>query len=135
MSAADLTAGTELATQRYAVRRADLVRYAGASGDFNPIHWSDRVATSVGLPGVIAHGMFTMALAARAVAEWTDGGEVVELGCKFTNPVVVPDDDQGVEVEVGGTVKSVDDGLLTIALTVTCGGQKVLGMPKAVLRV
>ena len=135
MSAADLAPGTELETHRYAVRRADLVRYAGASGDFNPIHWSDRVATSVGLPGVIAHGMFTMALAARAVAAWTDDAEVVELGCKFTNPVVVPDDDEGVEVEVGGTVKSVDDGLLTIALTVTCAGQKVLGMPKAVLRV
>src|SRR5687767_5183706 len=100
-----LEPGTELPTQRYAVRRADLVRYAGASGDFNPIHWSDRVATSVGLPGVIAHGMFTMALAARAVDGWADGGEVVELGCKFTNPVVVPDDDEGVEVEVAGTVK------------------------------
>jgi acyl dehydratase len=127
--------GTELETQRYAVRRADLVRYAGASGDFNPIHWSDRVATSVGLPGVIAHGMYTMALAARAVATWAPGAEVVDLGCKFTNPVVVPDDDQGVEVEVAGTVKDVTDGLATIALTVTCGGQKVLGMPKAVLRV
>ena len=129
-----LEPGTELPTQRYAVRRADLVRYAGASGDFNPIHWSDRVATSVGLPGVIAHGMFTMALAARAVAGWADGGEVVELGCKFTNPVVVPDDDEGVEVEVAGTVKGVADGLVTIALQVTCGGQKVLGMPKAVVR-
>ncbi len=129
-----LEPGTELPTQRYAVRRADLVRYAGASGDFNPIHWSDRVATSVGLPGVIAHGMFTMALAARAVDGWADGGEVVELGCKFTNPVVVPDDDEGVEVEVAGTVKDVTDGLATIALQVTCGGQKVLGMPKAVVR-
>jgi acyl dehydratase len=129
-----LEPGTELPTQRYAVRRADLIRYAGASGDFNPIHWSDRVATSVGLPGVIAHGMFTMALAARAVAGWADGGEVVELGCKFTNPVVVPDDDEGVEVEVAGTVKDVTDGLATITLQVTCGGQKVLGMPKAVVR-
>ena len=88
--------GDGLEPQTYAVRRADLVRYAGASGDFNPIHWSDRVATAVGLPGVIAHGMYTMALAARAVATWTDGAEVVELGCKFTNPVVVPDDDEGV---------------------------------------
>jgi acyl dehydratase len=123
-----------LETKTYAVRRADLVRYAGASGDFNPIHWSDRVATSVGLPGVIAHGMFTMALAARAVGEWTDGAEVVELGCKFTNPVVVPDDDEGVEVQVAGTVKSVEDGLATIALEVTCDGQKVLGVPKAVVR-
>jgi acyl dehydratase len=129
-----LEPGTELPTQRYAVRRSDLIRYAGASGDFNPIHWSDRVATSVGLPGVIAHGMFTMALAARAVDGWADGGEVVELGCKFTNPVVVPDDDEGVEVEVAGTVKDVTDGLATIALQVTCGGQKVLGMPKAVVR-
>jgi acyl dehydratase len=129
-----LEAGTELPTQKYAVRRADLIRYAGASGDFNPIHWSDRVATSVALPGVIAHGMFTMALAARAVDGWAGGGEVVELGCKFTNPVVVPDDDEGVEVEVAGTVKSVADGLATIALQVTCGGQKVLGMPKAVVR-
>jgi acyl dehydratase len=78
--------------------------------------------------------MFTMALAARAVASWTDAAEVVELGCKFTNPVVVPDDDTGVEVVVAGTVKSVEDGLTTIALEVTCDGQKVLGAPKAVVR-
>jgi acyl dehydratase len=129
-----VNAGDELETKTYAVRRADLVRYAGASGDFNPIHWSDRVATGVGLPGVIAHGMFTMALAARAVSEWTDGKDVVELGCKFTNPVVVPDDDRGVDVVVAGTVKSVENGLVTIALEVTCDGQKVLGVPKAVVR-
>lgn len=134
MSAASLVAGHTLPPQTYAVRRSDLVRYAGASGDFNPIHWSQRVATSVGLPGVIAHGMFTMALAARAVEAWTDGAEVVELGCKFTNPVVVPDDDEGVAVEVRGTVKEVADGLITISLEVTCDGTKVLGMPKAVVR-
>ena len=97
-----MTPGEALEPQTYAVRRADLVRYAGASGDFNPIHWSDRVATAVGLPGVIAHGMFTMALAARAVATWTDDAEVVELGCKFTNPVVVPDDDAGDRRRGGG---------------------------------
>ncbi len=129
-----LEVGQALEPRTFVVRRADLVRYAGASGDFNPIHWSDRVATSVGLPGVIAHGMFTMALAARAVDGWTGGAEVVELGCKFTNPVVVPDDDDGVEVVVGGTVKAVADGLATIALEVTCGELKVLGMPKAVVR-
>ncbi len=129
-----LEPGAELPAQEYAVTRADLVRYAGASGDFNPIHYSDRVATAVGLPGVIAHGMFTMALAARAVAHWTDGAEVLELGCKFTNPVLVPDDDAGVLVRVGATVKSVEDGRATLALEVTCGGQKVLGMPKAVVR-
>jgi acyl dehydratase len=129
-----LKGGDALEPQTYAVRRVDLVRYAGASGDFNPIHWSDRVATGVGLPGVIAHGMYTMALAARAVATWTDGAEVVEIGCKFTSPVVVPDDDTGVDVVVAGTVKTVADGLTTIALEVTCAGQKVLGAPKAVVR-
>jgi acyl dehydratase len=128
-------AGEVLPTQSFTVRRADLIKYAGASGDFNPIHWSDRVATSVGLPGVIAHGMFTMALAARAVAAWTGDAEVVELGCKFTNPVAVPDDDAGVVIEVGGTVNDVADGLITIGLTVTCVGTKVLGMPKAIVRV
>src|SRR3954451_7241076 len=115
----DVAVGTELPEQVFRVRRSDLVRYAGASGDFNPIHWSDRVATAVGLPGVIAHGMFTMALAARAVTTWTDGAEIVELGCKFTNPVLVPDDDAGVEVVVAGTVKSVEEGLATISLEVT----------------
>lgn len=129
-----LEAGQELAVRRFSLTRGDLVRYAGASGDLNPIHWSDRVAASVGLPGVIAHGMFTMGLAARAVAEWTDGAEVVELGCKFSNPVVVPDDDTGVEIQVAGTVKEVADGRATIILQVTCGGTKVLGMPKAVVR-
>ncbi len=135
MSAAPLEPGAALEPQTYVVRRSDLVRYAGASGDFNPIHWSDRVATAVGLPGVIAHGMFTMALAARAVDAWADGREVAELGCKFTNPVVVPDDDTGVEVRVAGTVKDVTDDRATLALEVTCAGQKVLGMPKAVVRV
>jgi acyl dehydratase len=129
-----VNAGDELETRTYPLRRADLVRYAGASGDFNPIHWSDRVATAVGLPGVIAHGMYTLALAARAVATWTGDAEVVELGAKFTAPVVVPDDDTGVEIEVAGRVSAVEDGLATLALTVTGGGQKVLGMPKAVVR-
>ena len=127
-------AGTALEAQEYVVTRADLVRYAGASGDRNPIHWSDRVATSVGLPGVIAHGMFTMALAARAVETWAGGpGRVRELGCRFTRPVVVPDDDTGVLVRVAGTVKAVEDGAATITLEVTCAGEKVLGAPKAVV--
>jgi acyl dehydratase len=121
-----------LETQVYTVTRADLVRYADASGDQNPIHQDESVASSVGLPGVIAHGMYTMALAARAVATWFPGAEVVSLGCKFTNPVVVPAEG-GVDVEVAGEAKEVD-GLITVALTVTCAGQKVLGMPKAVVR-
>ncbi len=130
----NLETGSTLPAQTYRVTRADLVRYAGASGDFNPIHWSDRVATSVGLPGVIAHGMFTMALAGRALDTWAGApGRVRELGCKFTKPVVVPDDDEGVEVVVSGTVKNVTEDGVHIALEVTCGDQKVLGQPKAVL--
>lgn len=125
----------ELETKEFRIRRDDLIRYAGASGDFNPIHWSDRVATAVGLPGVIAHGMYTMALAARAVEEWAGGpGHVVEFGCKFTKPVVVPDDDDGVVLRVAGTISEAVDGLSTITLQVTCGDDKVLGAPKAVVR-
>ena len=92
----------ELPTQTFRVTRADLVRYAGASGDFNPIHWNDRIATTVGLPGVIAHGMFTMALVGRAVTEWAGAPDaVVEFGVRFTRPVVVPDDDEGTEIDRG----------------------------------
>jgi acyl dehydratase len=120
-------------TQVFTVTRADLVKYADASGDQNPIHQDERVATSVGLPGVIAHGMYTMALAARAVSTWFPGAEVVSFGCKFTNPVVVPAEG-GVDVEVAGEAKEGEDGLTTVSLTVTCDGQKVLGMPRAVLR-
>jgi acyl dehydratase len=120
-------------TQVFTVTRADLKRYAGASGDHNPIHQDENVATSVGLPGVIAHGMYTMALAARAVSTWFPEAEVVSFGCKFTNPVVVPAEG-GVEVEVAGEAKEGEDGLTTVSLTVTCGGEKVLGMPRAVLR-
>ncbi len=126
--------GQALGPEEYTVTRADLVRYAGASGDRNPIHWSDRVARSVGLPGVIAHGMFTMALAARAVDDWAGGpGRIREIGCKFSRQVVVPDDDQGVVVRVAGTVKEVTEDTASVALEVTCGGEKVLGLPKAVL--
>lgn len=130
----ELAVGKALPTQTYRVTRADLVRYAGASGDFNPIHWSDRVAGSVGLPGVIAHGMYTMALAARALDTWAGApGRVREVGCKFTKPVVVPDDDEGVEVTVAGTVKNLTEDGVHVVLEVTCGGEKVLGLPKAVL--
>jgi acyl dehydratase len=121
-----------LPTQVFRITRADLVRYAEASGDHNPIHQDESVARSVGLPGVIAHGMYTMALAARAVSKWCPGAEVVSFGCKFTNPVVVPAEG-GVEIQVEGAAKEAD-GLTTVSLTVTCGGQKVLGNPKAILR-
>jgi acyl dehydratase len=125
-----------LQPHRFTVTRADLVRYAGASGDFNPIHWSDRVATSVGLPGVIAHGMLTMALAGNAVSDWAGGTDkVLDYGVRFARPVVVPDDDTGVEVEVTGELGEVrDDGTATISITCTSAGQQVLGMAKAVVR-
>lgn len=135
MSALDgLRTGEELPARTYTVTRADLVRYAGASGDFNPIHWSDRVAGEVGLPGVVAHGMFTMALLGRALDDWAGGpGLVLELGCKFTRPVVVPDDETGAEVVVSGTVADVTDGRVRLALDVRCDGAKVLGAPRALL--
>jgi acyl dehydratase len=128
--------GAELPARTFRLTRADLVRYAGASGDFNPIHWSDRIATSVGLPGVIAHGMLTMALAGEALAAWLgDTTKIVEYGVTFTNPVLVPDDDEGAEVVVAGTVKrQTDDGLFQIDLTATAGGQKVLGQARALVR-
>src|SRR3954471_25033438 len=104
--------GTELPPQTFTITRADLVRYAGAAGDFNVIHWNQRVATSVGLPDVIAHGMFTMALAARVVTDWAfDAARVREYGVRFTGPVPVPDDDHGALLEVTGKVAAkFDDG-------------------------
>ncbi|MGV9807688.1 MaoC family dehydratase [Micromonospora chersina] len=126
----------ELPTQTFRVTRADLVRYAGASGDFNPIHWSDRTATKVGLPGVIAHGMFTMALVGRAVTAWAGAPDaVVDFNVRFTRPVVVPDTDEGAEVEVSAVVKEVtDDGLTRLDITATCLGEKVLSQARATVR-
>ncbi|WFE94862.1 MaoC/PaaZ C-terminal domain-containing protein [Micromonospora sp. WMMD987] len=126
----------ELSTRTYRVTRADLVRYAGASGDFNPIHWNDRTATAVGLPGVIAHGMFTMALVGRAVAEWAGAPDaVVDFGVRFTRPVVVPDDDEGAEITVDAVVKEVTEaGLTRLDVTARCGGEKVLSQARATVR-
>jgi acyl dehydratase len=133
---ADVAVGTALPEQAYRITRADLVRYAGASGDFNPIHWNERVATSVGLPGVIAHGMFTMALAGRAVTDWTgDPGALLEYQVRFGRPVLVPDDDAGAEVTVRGTVAALlDDSRARVDLAVTSGGEKVLSLARAVVR-
>jgi acyl dehydratase len=131
----DIAVGTELPEQTYQVTRADLVRYAGASGDFNPIHWNDRTATSVGLPGVIAHGMFTMALAGRAVTDWTGNpGALVEYQVRFGRPVTVPDDDAGAEITVRGKVGALlDDGRVRVDLTVTSDGEKVLSLARAII--
>ncbi len=127
--------GDVLPAQDFPIERADLVRYAGASGDFNPIHWNQRYATSFGLPDVIAHGMYTMASAVRVVTDWAgDPGAVVEYGVRFTRPVVVPDPGQAV-LSVSGVVKAVrDDGLAEVELTATVDGQTVLARARAVVR-
>jgi acyl dehydratase len=130
-------AGTEIPPRSYQLKRADLVRYAGASGDFNVIHWNERVATSVGLPNVIAHGMLTMAQAGKYVTEWAGGdpGAVVELGVRFSAMVPVPDDDEGATVEVSGKVaKLLGDNKVEIDLTARSGGAKVLSRSRAVVR-
>lgn len=130
-----VSVGDELPAQDFPITRADLVRYAGASGDFNPIHWNARFATEVGLPDVIAHGMLTMALAIRVVTDWAhDPGAVVEYGVRFTRPVVVPDPD-GAVLHVSGSVRAVrDDGLVEVDLTATVDGQTVLARARAVVR-
>ncbi|MBB2945360.1 acyl dehydratase [Actinoplanes lutulentus] len=125
-----------LEPQTFRVTRADLVRYAGASGDFNPIHWNDRTAVGVGLPGVIAHGMFTMALVGRAVTTWAGAADaVVEFSVRFARPVPVPDTDEGTEVVVSGMVKEITDaGHTRLSLTATCNGDKVLSLAQALIR-
>jgi acyl dehydratase len=127
--------GDELPTQEFPITRADLVRYAGASGDFNPIHWNERYATSFGLPDVIAHGMYTMATAIRVVTDWAgDPGAVLDYGVRFTRPVVVPDPGEAL-LRVGGVVRAVrDDGLVEVDLTATVDGQTVLAKARAVVR-
>lgn len=133
-TAAGLTPGAELATLSFDITRADLVAYAHASGDHNPIHQDEEIALAVGLPGVIAHGMFTLALVGRAITTWTRGAEVVEIGAKFVAPVVVPADGAAT-VTVSGTVgEPTAGGLLALALQVTVDGTKVLGAPRATVR-
>jgi acyl dehydratase len=132
----DLHEGTEIAPRRYQVTRRDLVRYAGASGDFNPIHWNQRIATSVGLPDVIAHGMLTMALAGRYLTDWAgDPAAVTEFGVRFSAPVVVPDDDKGAQVEIAGVVTGKLDGnQVAVDITARSGDAKVLTRARAVVR-
>jgi acyl dehydratase len=132
----EVQVGTELPAQSFRVQRINLIMYAGASGDFNVIHWNERIAKSVGLPDVIAHGMFTMAEAGRVLTDWVgDPGALVEYGVRFTRPVPVPDDDQGATVDVSGVVTEKLDGRrVNVELTATCGGAKVLGQARAVLQ-
>ncbi len=133
---ADVEVGSELPCQTFHLDRAALVRYAGASGDFNVIHWNERVATEVGLPNVIAHGMLTMALGGRVVTDWLgDPGALVSYGVRFTRPVVVPDDGVGATVEVSAKVSAKnDDSTAVVTLTVKCQDVTVLGKAQAVVR-
>jgi acyl dehydratase len=136
VSYADVVPGTELPPVTYPATRLSLVKYCGASGDFNVIHWNERVARSVGLPDVIAHGMFTMAQAGRYVTDWAgDAGAMVEFGVRFSAPVVVPDDNVGATIEVSGTVEDKLDGnRVVLGLIARSGETKVLTRARAVVR-
>jgi acyl dehydratase len=131
----DVEVGTALPAQKFQVQRINLVQYCGASGDYNVIHWNERIATSVGLPNVIGHGMFTMAEAGRVVTDWVgDPGAVIEYGVRFSSPVVVPDDDKGATLEVSGTVaEKLDGNRVAVDLDARVGDSKVLAKARAVV--
>jgi acyl dehydratase len=132
----DVEVGTELPAQTFQVQRANLVQYCGASGDFNVIHWNERVAKAVGLPDVIAHGMFTMAEAGRVVTDWVgDPGAVVEYGVRFSAPVPVPDDDLGTSLVVKGVVaEKLEGNRVAVDLDARVADSKVLAKARAVVQ-
>jgi acyl dehydratase len=132
----DVSVGDELPAQTFQVQRANLVQYCGASGDFNVIHWNERVAKSVGLPDVIAHGMFTMAEAGRVVTDWVgDPGAVVDYGVRFSAPVPVPDDDNGTALVVKGTVaEKLEGNRVAVDLDARVGDGKVLAKARAIVQ-
>jgi acyl dehydratase len=135
MSPIQAVEGQELPGFSRTLTRVDLARYAGASTDFNPIHYSDTAAAALGLPGVIAHGMLTMGTALRVVTDWCgDPARVLSYYVRFTKPVVVPDDDEGATVSFGGTVTKVDDGVATVSIEALFDGVKVLGAATAEVR-
>jgi acyl dehydratase len=136
VSYADVEVGSQIPAVRYPATRLSLVKYCGASGDFNVIHWNERIARSVGLPDVIAHGMFTMAQAGRFVTDWAGpGATVTEFGVRFSSMVVVPDDEFGATIEVSGQVEEKLDGnRVAIGLTARSGEAKVLTRARAVVR-
>jgi acyl dehydratase len=136
VSYTDVQAGAELPPASYPVTRLSLVKYCGASGDFNFIHWNERIARAVGLPDVIAHGMFTMAQAGRYVTDWAGPRAIVtEFGVRFSAMVVVPDDDEGASIEVTGQVtEKLDGNRVALTLTARSAGEKVLTRASAVVR-
>jgi acyl dehydratase len=132
----DVEVGAQLPAVSYPVTRLSLIKYCGASGDFNVIHWNERIARAVGLPDVIAHGMFTMAQAGRFVTDWAGPAAVVtEFGVRFSSMVVVPDDDTGASIEVSGRVdEKLGDNRVAIGLTARAAGTKVLTRARAIVR-
>ncbi|GAA3793640.1 MaoC family dehydratase [Sphaerisporangium flaviroseum] len=132
----EIEVGQEIPAADYSVHRVNLVMYAGASGDFNPIHWNERYAKAVGLPDVIAHGMFTMAEAGRFITDWTgDPGAIVDYGVRFSSMVVVPDNDEGAVITVSGVVEAkLDDNQVVVALTAKSGDSRVLSKARATVR-
>lgn len=133
---ADVMVGDELPSLRVMLARVNLIMYAGASGDFNPIHWNERIAKAVGLPDVIAHGMLTMASAARIVTDWAgDPGAVESYGVRFSQPVVIPDDDRGTAVEITATVaEKLEDNRVLVDITAVASDAQVLKQATAVVR-
>jgi len=132
----DVEVGDQVGPVPVTVTRADLIRYAGASGDFNPIHWNERFARAVGLPDVIAHGMFTMALGARLITDWAgEPGVLIDYSVRFTHPVVVPDGDAGATVELRAEVKEkLPDSRIRLSVNARAGDHKVLGRAAAVVQ-
>ena len=136
VSYADVEPGTELPARSYQVTRLDLVKYAGAAGDFNVIHWNERIAKSVGLPNVIVHGMYTMAQAGKFVTEWAgDPGAVTDFGVRFSAMVPVPDDDAGATIEFTGKVlDKLEGNKVTVDIVAKAAGAKVLTRARATVR-
>jgi acyl dehydratase len=131
----DLSVGDAIGSATYPISRDTLVRYAAASGDFNPIHYNDAVATGVGLPGVIAHGMATMGIAVNLVVDWAGNpADVCEYSVRFTNPIPVPAEGD-VALEVSGSIGAIDaeSGSIRVDLVATVDGTKVLGRARAVV--
>lgn len=133
---ADVSVGMTLPPLDVPIVRASMIRYAGASGDFNVIHWSERIATAVGLPNVIAHGMLTMAEAGRLLTNWSgDPGAVEQFGVRFTRPVLVPDDNSGALLMLTGEVTELLDGnRVRVSVVARSEGVTVLGKARAILR-
>lgn len=133
---AEVEVGATLPERVFGVQRVNLVMYAGASGDFNVIHWNERIATAVGLPNVIAHGMFTMAEVGRLVTDWVgDPAAITDFSVRFSRPVAVPDDDHGAEIQVTGTVtEKLDGNRVVVSITARVGESAVLSAARATVR-